>query len=126
MYIPLDLKASTDPLLADFLMRNTDRGLDNFMIRYCDAEHESTLVDVEPSKLSQSSMPQMSELRRDPLAPLNSSPGSPDPSRPSTTQPPYARKPHMHIAAIDNSLSFPHEHPKGWRSYTYGVSGVLL
>jgi phosphatidylinositol 4-kinase type 2 len=26
----------------------------------------------------------------------------------------------MHIAAIDNSLSFPHEHPKGWRSFTYG------
>jgi hypothetical protein len=24
------------------------------------------------------------------------------------------------IAAIDNSLSFPHHHPKGWRSYPYG------
>ena len=33
---------------------------------------------------------------------------------------PYTKTPHIHIAAIDNSLSFPHEHPKGWRSYTYG------
>jgi len=32
----------------------------------------------------------------------------------------YTRRPHIHIAAIDNSLSFPHEHPKGWRKYTYG------
>ena len=32
----------------------------------------------------------------------------------------YKRHPHIHIAAIDNSLSFPHEHPHGWRSYTYG------
>lgn len=37
----------------------------------------------------------------------------------SGTQSPYG-KPHIHIAAIDNSLSFPHEHPKGWRSFTYG------
>lgn len=29
-------------------------------------------------------------------------------------------QPHMHIAAIDNSLAFPHSHPLGWRTYTYG------
>jgi len=33
---------------------------------------------------------------------------------------PYTKQPHIHIAAIDNSLSFPWEHPHGWRSYTYG------
>jgi len=27
---------------------------------------------------------------------------------------------HMHIVAIDNSLAFPHHHPKGWRKYSYG------
>lgn len=27
-------------------------------------------------------------------------------------------KPHIHVAAIDNSLAFPHQHPKGWRNYT--------
>jgi len=38
-------------------------------------------------------------------------PGTPTPSR---------RRSHIHIAAIDNSLSFPHEHPRVWRSFTYG------
>lgn len=107
-------------------MRNTDRGADNYMIKHCEAEHDNTLVDVAPSRFTQSSMPQMSELRRDGLAPTQPPvaglPSSPSVSRASSGQPPYTRKPHIHIAAIDNSLSFPHEHPKGWRSYTYGVS----
>ena len=29
-------------------------------------------------------------------------------------------EPHLHLAAIDNSLAFPHKHPSGWRTYTYG------
>lgn len=27
----------------------------------------------------------------------------------------------MHVAAIDNSLAFPHMHPRGWRTYTVSV-----
>jgi hypothetical protein len=42
-----------------------------------------------------------------------------EPLTPTSNEKVYS-KPHMHIAAIDNSLSFPHEHPKGWRSFTYG------
>lgn len=57
-------------ILLDFLMRNTDRGLDNFMIQY------------------------------NPNAP-------PDESS-------------IRIGAIDNSLSFPHHHPRGLRDYPYG------
>lgn len=33
---------------------------------------------------------------------------------------PTEERSHIHLAAIDNSLSFPHQHPVGWRSYTYG------
>ena len=39
----------------------------------------------------------------------------------TSAQPPSSSKdsqPHLHLAAIDNSLSFPHQHPGGWRSYT--------
>ncbi|GAA5843516.1 hypothetical protein JCM9279_000777 [Rhodotorula babjevae] len=61
-------------VVLDFLIRNTDRGLDNFMLRPC-------------------------------TVPCSSS------------SPP---KPHLHLAAIDNSLAFPHKHPSGWRTYTYG------
>ncbi|KAH9935586.1 phosphatidylinositol 3 and 4-kinase-domain-containing protein [Fomitopsis serialis] len=85
---------------ADYLMLNTDRGADNYMIKYCDGE--------------QGKMPQMAELRR-----TESGRSTPQMST-STNGQPYVRQPHIHIAAIDNSLSFPHEHPRGWRSYTYG------
>ncbi|GAA5896804.1 hypothetical protein JCM8208_007095 [Rhodotorula glutinis] len=61
-------------VVLDFLIRNTDRGLDNFMLKPCA---------------------------------LPCSPSSPP-------------KPHLHLAAIDNSLAFPHKHPSGWRTYTYG------
>ena len=33
---------------------------------------------------------------------------------------PYTDRPHVHLAAIDNSLSFPIHHPNSWRSYCYG------
>ena len=32
----------------------------------------------------------------------------------------YEARPHTHIAAIDNSLSWPIHHPNSWRSYCYG------
>ena len=109
-------------------MLNTDRGADNYMIKYCEAEHDK-LVDVAPSRSVRLEMPAMSELRRpDPAPGVARTPSMP-PYQPSLSPVPsgsvtpdldYRRKPHIHIAAIDNSLSFPHEHPQGWRSYTYG------
>lgn len=101
-------------------MLNTDRGADNYMIKYCEGDHEKSLVDVAPSRSDQ--MPVMSELRKpesSASAPRMNVP-SPYPSVPtmeasrsSTPQGDYTRRPHIHIAAIDNSLSFPHEHPQG-------------
>jgi hypothetical protein len=107
----------------DYLMLNTDRGADNFMIKYCEADHEKLLVDVAPSRSVRLEMPVMSELRNSSISRSNSYQPtlSPVPSGSnSPDMPDYKRKPHIHIAAIDNSLSFPHEHPQGWRSYTYG------
>ncbi len=107
-------------------MLNTDRGADNYMIKYCDIDHEKSLVDVAPSRSATLDMPLMSELRRSPKVPQMETPRSyPSVSMgatSSTTIPgaDYTRYPHIHIAAIDNSLSFPHEHPQGWRSYAYG------
>ncbi|KAF8070167.1 phosphatidylinositol 3 and 4-kinase-domain-containing protein [Lyophyllum atratum] len=113
-------------VILDYLMLNTDRGADNYMIKYCEADHEKTLVDVAPSRSVRKGMPVMSELRREASSSApsmtTSSPyfTSPIPSEPSAPPADYTRAPHIHIAAIDNSLSFPHEHPQGWRSYTYG------
>ncbi|KAI0315476.1 phosphatidylinositol 3 and 4-kinase-domain-containing protein [Amylostereum chailletii] len=109
-------------VILDYLMLNTDRGADNYMIKYCEAEHEKSLVDVAPSR--QLEMPMMSEVRRS-ATPPNLNPGvsfasPPRINRASSAQGNYTKHPHIHIAAIDNSLSFPHEHPHGWRSYTFG------
>lgn len=95
------------------------------MIKYCEGEYEKALVDVAPSRTARLEMPVMSELRRAESTPnpsgtdtVRSTAPSPDPTDSNHLD--YARRPHIHIAAIDNSLSFPHEHPQGWRSYTYG------
>ncbi|KAI0032247.1 phosphatidylinositol 3 and 4-kinase-domain-containing protein [Vararia minispora EC-137] len=115
--------------LADYLMLNTDRGADNYMIKYCEGEHEKSLVDVAPTRSVQLEMPMMTEVRASPNPNIASPVSSPSVSFASppritrTISAPhddYKGHPHIHIAAIDNSLSFPHEHPKGWRSYTYG------
>lgn len=110
-------------------MLNTDRGADNYMIKYCNTRHGTSLVDVAPSKSANREMPMMTEFRRATSTPPVGTPqmaaglsNSPQIGRTSLlgSQDSWAERPHIHIAAIDNSLSFPHEHPKGWRSYTYG------
>lgn len=99
------------------------------MIKYCEGEHDKSLVDVAPSRSGGLQMPVMSELRKQEAMSSTSQLGtsSPSTSQHSATQSQssaagaaYTRQPHIHIAAIDNSLSFPHQHPRGWRSFTYG------
>ncbi|GAA5893701.1 1-phosphatidylinositol 4-kinase LSB6 [Sporobolomyces salmoneus] len=70
-------------VILDYLIRNTDRGLDNFMIKPCIPSSASLCPSPSPSSLPE-------------------------------------QRPHLHIAAIDNSLAFPHTHPQGWRSFPYG------
>lgn len=99
------------------------------MIKYCEGDHEKTLVDVAPTRSVRLEMPLMSELKRTDSVPSSAPRSDASNSRVATGSPAlsegspgtdYTRRPHIHIAAIDNSLSFPHEHPQGWRSYTYG------
>ncbi|BGP16721.1 Phosphatidylinositol 4-kinase LSB6 [Rhodosporidiobolus nylandii] len=91
-------------VILDFLIRNTDRGLDNFMVKSCSSCSPPAAYSAP--------------------APLSSSPSSPNasPSASSSSPPsaPNKGRPHLHLAAIDNSLAFPHKHPRGWRSYPYG------
>lgn len=120
-------------VILDYLMLNTDRGADNYMIKFCSAPHGKSLVDVAPSRAGTREMPMMAELRRTDTPPVgtpqmsvtsSAGGGGSDTRTPqlpfATAQLPYTQRAHVHIAAIDNSLSFPHEHPKGWRSFTYG------
>ncbi|KIM31246.1 hypothetical protein M408DRAFT_320207 [Serendipita vermifera MAFF 305830] len=112
-------------IILDYIIRNTDRGADNYMIKYCNQAHDKPIVDQAPTRgatPTYSAILGMSNGRPDSVpAPLLIPAQEAQPLSPSasTTDKAYSR-PHMHIAAIDNSLSFPHEHPKGWRSFTYG------
>ncbi|KAF9024813.1 hypothetical protein BDZ89DRAFT_1068752 [Hymenopellis radicata] len=112
---------------SHYLMLNTDRGADNYMIKYCEVDHEKSLVDIAPSRSERAEMPVMSELRKNDVSTRSPSMETSSPyisgsmgASSSTPNLDYTKRPHVHIAAIDNSLSFPHEHPHGWRSYTYG------
>lgn len=111
-------------VILDYLMLNTDRGLDNFMIKSCDIDHEKAPVDPPPVNASHVDTPQMSEIRKPTngvVVPPTATPSmSALGTKTSGASTPNRRKSHIHIAAIDNSLSFPHEHPRGWRTFTYG------
>ena len=94
------------------------------MIKYCNETHDKrSVVDTAPTRADVPSYPAMMREVPTSTAPSSIPPmtwsHSPRLAPSGATDSVYSR-PHMHIAAIDNSLSFPHEHPKGWRSFTYG------
>ncbi|CAG8646891.1 4476_t:CDS:2, partial [Paraglomus brasilianum] len=134
-------------VLLDYLMRNTDRGLDNWMIKYCEKDSSIQVVVLPPEPLT---MEAPSNLRRhkvstdplpqsikpitpeitpvgaddDPLSAVNS-PSSTNTNLLSSVASSSSVEattpwPHVHVAAIDNGLSFPFKHPDQWRSYPYG------
>lgn len=110
-------------VILDYIMRNTDRGLDNWMIK----------VDWEAGKVSITSDPV--QLNMEPVAeeegprPVDASQMPTPASRasyPYKIQRPMdaskqqatagvGKEPQMTVGAIDNSLSWPWKHPDAWR-----------
>ncbi|KAK5700540.1 Phosphatidylinositol 4-kinase LSB6 [Elasticomyces elasticus] len=89
-------------VVLDYVMRNTDRGTDNWMIRI-DTVTQTAHLAMEPPKENDHAGYQSTE-------PMTTTPGTPA-TPPSST---------VRIGAIDNSLSFPWKHPDAWRSYPFG------
>jgi hypothetical protein len=111
-------------VILDYIMRNTDRGLDNWMIKV-DWENQEVSVTSEPMHMTM--MPPVEEEGPQPVD-LNQRPAMPDrapsPYNPYKTQQPMnpsnpahsgRREPKISIGAIDNSLSWPWKHPDAWR-----------
>lgn len=101
-------------VILDYIMRNTDRGLDNWMIRIDQKTQEATIVaeppklnddiddDHRPSAYSRHSMEESDPYgRREPMT-TSSRSATPKQSGPT---------PAVSIGAIDNSLSWPWKHP---------------
>ena len=156
-------------VVLDYLMRNTDRGLDNFMIQYDPGQPNNRsnskdgIINRPPTRNAEPFVPDVSSISG-PSTPLsinnqsnnnsylnnntnynqqesifyddddnnnntlnvNKSKSNLNIPRATSPSPSVSRqsisesRPKIRIAAIDNSLSFPHQHPRGWRSYTYG------
>ncbi|CAG8731144.1 12928_t:CDS:2, partial [Acaulospora colombiana] len=137
-------------VILDYLMRNTDRGFDNWMIKYCDKDERDCFTSTPPKSMTMKA-PDVSSTK----TPSNNQeiqphedvilPSSAEPLREMNykditseslqetsvsensgsnvrAEPYFIPYPHIHIAAIDNGLSFPFKHPDKWRSYPYGWS----
>jgi len=106
-------------VILDYIMRNTDRGLDNWMIKV-DCKSEEVSIVIDPPKANGSTP------NGGPPRPVSVSPQRPE----SNTSRPYRRYeamesrsgtpsnsrdddhgPSIKIGAIDNSLSWPWKHP---------------
>ncbi|KAI9595922.1 phosphatidylinositol 3 and 4-kinase-domain-containing protein [Syncephalis fuscata] len=136
-------------VILDYLMRNTDRGMDNWMIKWCMApdEHPAGWCTTSEEDCSQlhttatttaaaatnhynvqsdiifndHSSDHTSKQATRSLRNTNSDLITPEYlSGPSTASPSNSTRPHLHIAAIDNGLAFPWKHPDEWRSYPFG------
>lgn len=85
-------------VVLDYIIRNTDRGNDNWLIKY---EQPSIVAQVNggtPNGMPRSS----SRLEMTENTDWN-----------------LVQLPEIRIAAIDNGLAFPFKHPDSWRAYPY-------
>ncbi|CAD6447061.1 47a8c4d8-c8d3-4f92-8dc4-c6f7622d00a2-CDS [Sclerotinia trifoliorum] len=114
-------------VILDYIMRNTDRGLDNWMIKI-DWENQGVSIVSDPPQMrnnpdseqsprlvSTSDNISMSHLLAYPYRsqePMEATSRSATPSRMTA--------PTISIGAIDNSLSWPWKHPDAWRSFPFG------
>ncbi|KAF7886880.1 uncharacterized protein EAF02_003527 [Botrytis sinoallii] len=114
-------------VILDYIMRNTDRGLDNWMIKI-DWENQGVSIVSDPPQMrtnpdsehaprvvSSSDNINISHL---PAYPYRSQEPMEATSRSAT--PSRMAAPTISIGAIDNSLSWPWKHPDAWRSFPFG------
>ncbi|KAK3369032.1 putative LSB6 protein [Lasiosphaeria ovina] len=121
-------------VILDYIMRNTDRGLDNWMIKV-DWETEQVSVVSEPVHFNMeeqngTAAEDESDLGPRPVDLSQLEPGRTRASYPYRRQQPMDatsplpssgfREPKITIGAIDNSLSWPWKHPDAWRSFPFG------
>ncbi|KAF2430215.1 hypothetical protein EJ08DRAFT_679279 [Tothia fuscella] len=113
-------------VILDYIMRNTDRGLDNWMIRI-DTKTQKASIVAEPAKENKndgsdggsrhSSPNGMNGSAKDPYKRREETMAF---SRTGTPMNSQEEEASVSLGAIDNSLSWPWKHPDAWRSYPFG------
>ncbi|KAH8889692.1 hypothetical protein GQ53DRAFT_651632 [Thozetella sp. PMI_491] len=112
-------------VILDYIMRNTDRGLDNWMIKV-DWQTEEVSIVSDPVHLNME-RPNGDAGPRPVDAEQMKAPKD-RASYPYRTQKPMnaaspagtSTGPKITVGAIDNSLSWPWKHPDAWRSFPFG------
>ncbi|TDZ37711.1 Phosphatidylinositol 4-kinase lsb6 [Colletotrichum spinosum] len=113
-------------VILDYIMRNTDRGLDNWMIKVDWSTQEVSIVS-EPVQMHMETATSEEEGPRPVNLNQRQAPEA-HASYPYKTQQPMkasgpvsvTQGPKITIGAIDNSLSWPWKHPDAWRSFPFG------
>ena len=91
-------------VILDYLMLNTDHGLDKFMIKCRDTDHEKTPIDISPVSISRVDTPQMSDISK----PNSATSGTVDPP---TATPPMSALRNQKYGDIHSELTtIPYSH----------------
>ncbi|KAJ0118164.1 phosphatidylinositol 3 [Diaporthe amygdali] len=114
-------------VILDYIMRNTDRGLDNWMIKV-DWETGEVSIASEPVHMNMDTEEEEEQVNGPRPVDLSQRPAQNRSSYPYKAQRPMEasspterpRDPKISIGAIDNSLSWPWKHPDAWRSFPFG------
>lgn len=104
-------------VILDYIMRNTDRGLDNWMIRIDEQKQEASIVAESPR--SDSEQTGFASSANGDTEPYKRHESMNATSR-STSNAKHPSSVKVSIGAIDNSLSWPWKHPDAWRSFPFG------
>ncbi|KAJ6636240.1 Phosphatidylinositol 4-kinase type 2-beta [Pseudolycoriella hygida] len=115
-------------VVLDYIIRNTDRGNDNWLIKY----DQPKIVNVSTNKTRQQveddeGIQSYSNKSSDSAISLHSERETIDQAGTSNSVIPNGfekdwnviEMPTIEIAAIDNGLAFPFKHPDSWRAYPY-------
>lgn len=109
-------------VILDYIMRNTDRGLDNWMVKV-DWETGSVSLASDPVHLNMETPQDDHENAPRPVDLEQMPQSATSASYPYRSQRPMnassnklaSKDPAMYVGAIDNSLSWPWKHPDAWR-----------
>ena len=107
-------------VILDYIMRNTDRGLDNWMIKV-DWETNKASIVSEPIQMNMEPVaeedgPRPVDLsQQPPRADRASYPYKVQKPMDASTHRYVGKEPQISVGAIDNSLSWPWKHPDAWR-----------
>ncbi|KAJ5129762.1 uncharacterized protein N7515_005801 [Penicillium bovifimosum] len=121
-------------VILDYIMRNTDRGLDNWMVKIDWGTEQVSIVAEPPKNTDPQPKHDEDELMPPPRPVSVNSNGTPKPashpyrrhetmmavSRTGTPLASSEQSASVQLGAIDNSLSWPWKHPDAWRSFPFG------